>query len=127
MKSDITTREDIVILIESFYQKLLDDEHMSPFFKDIVAKGKLKHHLEVITDFWEDILLHSTKYKNNTMQKHVDFASKIPFKKEHFKIWVSYFFKTLDEHFLGENVEVLKNRVRSIATVMQLKLNVYEK
>ena len=100
---------------------------MIPFFNEIIAQNHLEEHLEVITDFWNDILFHTTTYKNNTMQKHLDKNAFVEFKKEHFTIWTSYLFQTIDAYFKGVVAEQMKNRATSIATVMQLKMNVYKK
>ena len=60
------------------------------------------------------------------MKKHVDKNVFVAFKKEHFTIWMSYFFKTIDDNFEGERSHNMKNRARSIATVMELKMGVYQ-
>ena len=99
---------------------------MLPFFKDIVAKNQLEHHLEVITDFWNDIIFDTMTYSNNVMQKHLDKNVFVTFKKEHFTLWVSYFFETIDASFAGDHSERMKSRAQSIATVMQLKLDLYK-
>ena len=125
MKTDISSRKDIKLIIAKFYKKLLEDENMFPFFEDIIATNSLEHHLEIITDFWNDIIFNTTTYKNNTMKKHIDKNSFIAFKKEHFTIWTSYFFKTIDDNFTGINAHNMKNRASSIATVMQVKMKVY--
>ncbi|WP_299061946.1 group III truncated hemoglobin [uncultured Polaribacter sp.] len=127
MKPDITSRKDIKHIITKFYDQLLVDEKMTPFFEDIVQKNHLEEHLEIISDFWNDILFDTNTYKNNVMQKHVDKNVFIAFKKEHFTIWISYLFETIDAFFDGENAINMKNRARSIATVMELKMGVYQK
>ena len=127
MKPDISSRKDIHFIMSEFYVKLLADEKMFPFFEDIIIQDTLEHHLDVITDFWEDILLDSKKYHNNTMKKHTDKHAFIQFKKVHFELWVSYLFETINAAFSGENTEQMKNRATSIATVMQLKMDIYKK
>lgn len=125
MKPDISSRKDIKHIITKFYDKLLVDENMIPFFTDIVAENQLAHHLDVITDFWSDIIFDTMTYSNNVMQKHLDKNVFVTFKKEHFALWVSYFFDTIDASFIGDNSERMKSRAQSIATVMQLKLGLY--
>ena len=127
MKSDISTRNDIKQIITKFYDLLLIDEKMIPFFENIVVENHLEEHLETITEFWNDILFDTNSYSNNVMKKHVDKNVFVAFKKEHFTIWMSYFFETIDADFDGEKAHNMKNRARSIATVMELKLGVYEK
>ncbi|WP_343329166.1 group III truncated hemoglobin [Polaribacter staleyi] len=126
MKPDISSRKDIKLIITKFYDLLLEDKKMIPFFEDIVAQNHLEEHLNVISDFWNDILFDTNTYANNVMKKHLDKNVFVAFKKEHFTIWISYLFETIDANFEGENVHNMKNRARSIATVMELKLGIYQ-
>lgn len=125
MKPDISSRKDIKLIITKFYELLLADQKMLPFFTDIVAENQLEPHVEIISDFWNDIIFDTMTYQNNVMQKHLDKNVFVAFKKEHFALWVSYFFETIDAHYTGNNSERMKARAQSIATVMQLKLNLY--
>ncbi len=126
IERDISSRKDIKLIITKFYDLLLNDVIMIPFFEDIVINNHLNEHLEIISDFWNDILFQTTSYKNNTMQKHIDKNAFIKFKKEHFAIWTSYLFTTIDANFSGEVAEQMKNRATSIATVMQLKMDLFK-
>ena len=118
---DITTREDIELLMKTFYEKLLLDETISYIFTE-VAKINIEKHIPVITDFWESILLHKNVYHNNTMKIHMDLNAKSPLLKKHFDIWLKYFTTTIDQLFEGEIAVVAKQRALSIATVMQIKI-----
>jgi hemoglobin len=126
MKPDIASRKDIHFIISSFYDKLLSDESMFPFFEEITNNNELNAHLESITDFWNDVLFDTVTYQKNVMQKHLTVHRDIKFKKSHFDVWISYFFDVIDANFSGEKSVVMKNRASSIATVMQLKMNIYK-
>ena len=126
IKNDISNRKDIKLIITKFYDKLLVDKKMMPFFEKIMAENQLEHHLEIITDFWNDIIFDTITYNNNVMQKHLDKHVFVKFTKEHFTVWVSYFFTTIDSFFEGDNAIKMKTRAQSIATVMQLKMNLYK-
>lgn len=125
IKSDILSKEDIKLIITKFYGKLLKDDTMYPFFEDIIQQNELEHHIEIITNFWNDILFDTITYKNNVLQKHLDKNRLMAFQKEHFSTWVSYFVDTIDTFFKGENADKIKTRAQSIATVIQLKMNLY--
>jgi len=125
MKPDINSREDIKSIVTLFYDKMISDEVLYPFFEELVKSGKLKHHLNIITDFWEDVLFDTTKYYQNLLKKHLNKNAFVKFKKEHFKLWLYYFKETIDDAFEGLKAVMMKNRAESIATVMQLKMNVY--
>lgn len=124
-KNDIQSRKDIKLIFTDFYKKLANDQEMFPIFKDIIEQNHLEQHLDIITDFWEDILLHTRKYRNNPMQVHLDFIKKTPFTKQHFKNWLNHLENAIDQNFSGENSSIMKNRAQSIATVMQIKMKLY--
>jgi len=126
MMSDIQSREDLEKIISLFYSKLIEDELLYPFFEEIVEQGTLEVHLEVIVDFWEDILFHTHKYRNNPMKIHTDFHKKMKFKKEQFALWLSHLHNTINTHNEGTNSEIMKNRATSIAMVMQTKMNLFD-
>ena len=126
MKSDIQSRADLENIVFTFYQKLISDQGLSPFFKEIVRENKLAHHLSVVVDFWEDILFQTHHYQNNTMQKHENVHQKIPFEKWHFITWLQYLFEAIDEDFQGNKALEMKTRATSIATVMQIKMDLYK-
>jgi len=125
MLEDISSREDIKLIITEFYKELVSDVKMRPFFEEIIEKNQLESHLETITDFWQDILLETALYENNVLQKHLTIDKKMKFKKEHFEKWLAYLSSTIATFFEGRVAEKMKARARSIATVMQLKMNLY--
>ena len=126
MKNDISNREDIHFIITEFYNKLTSDNEMIPFFDEIVKSNHLEEHINIISDFWNDILFYTNTYANNVLQKHLDFDKKVNFKKEHFVIWLGYLKTTIDDHFKGQNAQNMKDRASSIATVMQVKFKLYQ-
>ncbi len=71
MKSDIASLQDIKLIITKFYEKLLNDAQMKPFFEEIVQQNQLEHHIQIIANFWNDILFDSHSYHENVMQKHL--------------------------------------------------------
>jgi hemoglobin len=50
-KKDIENREDLLLLMQEFYKKLLTDDSINYLFID-VAKIDLPHHLPILVDFW---------------------------------------------------------------------------
>jgi len=122
MKSDITSRKDIHRIVFTFYERLIKDKDMYPFFEDFIINKTLEHHINIITSFWEDILFNTQNYTNNVLQKHLTSHQKNTFKKIHFDTWLTYFIETINNHFKGLNAELMKNRAQSIAIVMQIKM-----
>lgn len=123
MASDIANLQDIHTIITQFYEKLLNDAAMRPFFEAIVQQNHLEHHIDIITHFWHDILFDTHLYHENVMQKHLQQNALHPFEKVHFERWTSYFTTTIDALFEGEQATKMKQRALSIATVMQLKMH----
>ena len=121
MKKDITSRDDLFLLISRFYEKLLTDDSISYLFTD-VAKINLDHHLPVLVDFWDSVLFQSDTYRKNAMQPHLALHQRSPITKQHFETWLRYFTKTVDELFEGATAFIAKERATSIATVMQIKI-----
>jgi hemoglobin len=127
MKKDIENREDIYLLVKDFYVKLLNDDKMHHFFEEFINPELLEKHLQILVDFWDNILFYSGTYQKNAMKPHLDLQPKKPFKPEHFKHWLLHFNNTIDEHFSGEIAHAAKSRALSIATVMQIKIADLEK
>ena len=107
MKPDISSREDIKLIITKFYNLLLADQKMIPFFEDIVAQNHLEEHLDVISDFWNDILFDTNSYSNNVMKKHDDKFVFLRFYEEYFTIWMLYFLETIYTFFNVANASIM--------------------
>lgn len=122
MNRDIENREDLLLLVTRFYEKLLADDSISYLFT-AVAKINLEHHLPVLVDFWDSILFQSDTYRKNAMQLHMLLHQQSPLQKHHFETWLRYFKETVDELFEGEKAFLAKERATSIATVMQIKIS----
>jgi hemoglobin len=122
MKKDIETREELEELLRAFYKKAFADELIGHFFTEVVPLD-LKTHIPVIANFWESVAFNKPNYRKNVMEvhQHIHHLSKI--KKEHLDRWVKIFTETLEESFEGAKTELMKQRARSIATLMDIKLN----
>lgn len=122
MKKDIESREELEEFLRTFYKKAFADELIGHFFTEVVPLD-LNIHIPVIAAFWESIIFNKASYRKNVMEihKHIHDLSKI--QKKHLNRWVKLFTGTLDEDFAGPKTELMKQRARSIATLMDIKLN----
>jgi hemoglobin len=111
---DIQTKEDVTLLITSFYKKVRHDQQLAPHFANV----DWEHHTPVIIDFWCMILLGDPTYKSNPLVKHLH----MPLKKEDFDRWLFHFRNTIDENFVGEKAEEAKQRAMTIAGMFQWKM-----
>jgi hemoglobin len=120
-KEDIKSRDDIIRLITSFYEKVTADPLIGFIFNDIM-KVNWEAHLPVMYDFWESQLLDEHKYTRNAMGVHFEVNRRIKLEESHFDRWLELFSSTLDELFTGDVAESAKKKARSIAAVMLFKM-----
>mgnify|MGYP003456364492 FL=1 len=123
-KTEITSRPDIKLLVETFYGRIRLHPVLGPIFNGIITDWP--SHLELLTDFWETQLLFERKYWGNPLASHQKKNKKMDYtmKSEHFGLWLNLGFATLDELFQGETAQVAKNRARKMSTM--LYLNIFE-
>src|SRR5688500_15358355 len=95
-KREIKTREDIVLLVDTFYSKVKDDELIGPIFTD-VAQIDWQHHLPKMYDFWTTQLIGPPSYEGRPFPPHM----KLSLEREHFQRWLKLFSATVDELFIG--------------------------
>ena len=121
MKNDISNRQDLYLIVSEFYKKLLTNNEMVHFFEKFKEDKILEKHLQILVDFWDNVLFHSGTYRQNAMRPHIELHQEKPFSEKHFEIWLQLFNQSIDEHFEGENTNIIKNRALSIAAVMRIK------
>lgn len=118
---DIETAADIVLLVNSFYEKVKTDEVIGYIFTEAV-KVNWERHLPVMYRFWENVLFYTGGYEGNPVSSHKRLNSLVPLRAEHFKRWNLLFAQTVDELFTGDKALLAKQRALSISTVMQIKV-----
>jgi hemoglobin len=116
---DISSRDDIELLIRRFYDKVQKDDLLSSFFKDV----NWTTHLPVMYDFWETVLFFTGNYSGNPMQAHKALNQRMPMKPEHFTRWLTLFTETIQEMFEGEKAGLAHTRAKAIAYLMQQKIS----
>ncbi len=113
MVTDIKSKSDIELLINSFYEKLLLNSEMKLVFEGI----DFKNHLPQIVHFWSFVLLDEEGYKTNVFDKHLH----LPIKLHQFDIWLNTFTQTVDELFTGEKAEMAKQRATVLTFTFKSK------
>lgn len=109
-KKEITSREDVQILVQEFYGKVRKDSLIGPIFND-VAKVNWDEHIPKLINFWSDILLGEETYMGRPFPPHLRFNLEI----SHFERWLKLFVQTVDENFKGMKAEEAKSRAMNIA------------
>lgn len=116
-KKDIENRQDIELLVSSFYEKAVLDEAIGYFF-DEVRKDNWDSHVQIICNFWESTLLGAMNYQGNPMTKHFELHRRFPMTKAHFDRWFELWSETVMELFAGQVAEDAVFRAKSISGLM---------
>lgn len=107
---DLDTPGNIDTFVALFYEKIVEDEKLSPIFLNH-ANFSIATHLPVVSLYWQKMLLGTKDYTNNTMKIHRDIQASQPFQEVHYERWLYHFNNTLTEKFNG----VYCDRALSIA------------
>ena len=122
MKKDLSNREDVELLVDTFYDKVKANATIGFIFNDI-AKVDWKNHLPRMYSFWASILLGEHSFSGNPMYKHIQLSKIAPMTDKEFSEWLKIFIQTTDELFEGEKAEEAKTRASNIARLMLHKIN----
>tara|TARA_R100001369_G_scaffold92659_1_gene138984 strand:+ start:4266 stop:4664 length:399 start_codon:yes stop_codon:yes gene_type:complete len=122
LKSEIKERQDVNLLVVSFYAKIREHEILGPIFNGIIKDWD--SHLELLTDFWESQLLLKRKYIGNPIAVHQEVDKKMnhTITPEHFGLWLNEWFATIDELFEGEVAWIAKNRAQKMSTMLYMHI-----
>ena len=120
-RSDISSREDIEHIVRSFYDRVLNDEELAPFFTEVVVVD-WDAHLPKMFDFWEGVVFGTGNFKGNPMQVHLKLHLREKLSQQLFKKWLELFSGTIDSLHSGEKANLIKTRALSIATMMQMRI-----
>ncbi|QWX83969.1 group III truncated hemoglobin [Cellulophaga sp. HaHaR_3_176] len=122
-KKEIQNRDDVSLLVRSFYAKVRKDAVLGPIFNGIITDWE--SHLELLTDFWEtQFFLKKRKYHGNPIEAHNDVDDKMNggVTPEHFGLWLNLWFETIDDLFIGDTAFTAKNRARQMNTMLYMKM-----
>ncbi|KAB2859860.1 MAG: group III truncated hemoglobin [Flavobacteriales bacterium] len=123
MKHDISSKEDIKLLIDTFYNKVQANATLGYIFND-VAKLNWDEHLPKMYSFWGSLLLQEHTYAGNPMKIHVELSKITTMSNAEFSEWLTLFCETVDELFEGETAEEAKTRAANIARLMQHRIEI---
>jgi len=115
---DITNRDDIIKLVDTFYNKVKADALLAPVFSHL----DWEKHMPTMYNFWSSMLLGDQSYQGNPFQKHIHLS----ITSAHFEKWLDLFNRTVDELFSGFKADEVKSRAISIAGLFQTKLGLLQ-
>ena len=121
LKGDIKNHDDIVLLIDTFYDKVQANETIGFIFNNVVQVS-WPHHLPKMYSFWGSLLLGEHSYTGNPMARHIELGKVTAMTQTQFTAWLNLFTATVDELFTGEKAEEAKTRAGNIAGLMLHKI-----
>ncbi len=114
--NDSITRENLRVLMTSFYIKVIDDKVLSDFFTnelgDDIGNKDWEEHIELLADFWLAKLMDEDTYKGNVFGMHTRVAG---IKRESFVRWMELFSISADEVYVPELSLVFKDKGRDFS------------
>jgi hemoglobin len=119
-KQDITSMEDIKLLVDTFYGKIRIDILLGDIFNGII-KDRWPEHLEKMYRFWQTVLLGEHTYYGSPFQPH----ARLSIEQRHFDTWLKLWHETVDEHFTGTKADETKWRGDKMAAMFLSKIEYY--
>ncbi len=120
-RRDIQTKDDIRLLVDTFYDKVKKDEVIGYIFQEIIGED-WSHHLPVMYNFWNTVLFAQQGYTGNPVKKHIEIDKRIPLEETHFSRWALLWNDTIDELFAGEIADTAKKRAHAMIQLMSMKI-----
>ncbi len=117
---DITTIEDIKLLVDSFYGKIRVNLLLGGIFNGVI-KDRWPEHLEKMYRFWQTVLLGKHTYYGSPFPPH----AQLPVEQRHFDAWLKLWYETIDEHFEGAKADEAKWRGDKMAVMFLSKIEYY--
>jgi hemoglobin len=126
MKKELENREDIQLLVNTFYESVRKNPVLQPIFEE-VAKVDWPHHLPRMYDFWESVLFGEVAFKGNPMIAHIDLSRKTEMSERQFDTWLAIWGQTVDTLFTGKKANEAKQKAHNIAGLMLYKIQTVPK
>lgn len=119
--ADIRDRDDILVLVRTFYETAFQDPLIGRIFTE-VAHMDLAHHLPIMGDFWESVLFQTGGYRRDALALHAAVHTKHALTAEHFDRWLTLWTATVDRLHEGPVAERAKEQAARIALSLQRRL-----
>ena len=115
-KRDISGVDDIKLFVDTFYEKVREDNLIGPVFNNVIDDWT--PHLQKMYAFWNAVLFSVPGFTGNPFAKHAP----LPIESVHFDRWLVLFNDTIDSLFEGEVARDAKKRANTMAILFLSKL-----
>ncbi len=119
--TDVETRKDIELLVDTFYNRVKQDDAIGHIFHKIIGED-WSHHLPVMYMFWETVLLQKPGYTGNPIGKHIDVDRRVTLNDEHYERWLTLWHQTVNDLFAGPVAEEAKKRAGLMIDLIRMKV-----
>ncbi|CAD0002008.1 group III truncated hemoglobin [Flavobacterium salmonis] len=117
---DISNIEDIKLLVNTFYEKVQNDDLIGSIFNEKMT-GRWPEHLEKMYRFWQTLLLEEHTYSGSPFPPH----KQLPVNQSHFDRWMEIFTETVDNLFVGKLADEAKVRAANMAYMFNYKIEYF--
>lgn len=114
---DISTLDDIQLLVDTFYEKIRKDALLGPIFNEKIGDN-WSDHLQRMYKFWQTVLLDEHTYFGAPFPPH----AQLPVEMEHFNHWLSIFSDTVMSLFSGEKADKAVWQGQRMAEIFHSKI-----
>jgi hemoglobin len=125
MKYDIRNKDDIKLLVDTFYGKVQESEILGFIFNDI-AEVDWDTHLPHMYNFWAGILFGENQFRGQPMYKHIMLSKKTEMSDKQFAEWLRLFGETVFDLFEGPRADEVIARSQMIARNFLYRINQVE-
>jgi hemoglobin len=106
-------------LVETFYDRVLQDPDLAPNFRDALSH-RWSEHLDTMVDFWSSVTLRTGRYSGKPHLAHAP----LPLTPELFGRWLALFEATAREICEPDVADFFVDRARRIAESLQIGLGI---
>ena len=115
-RRDITSRNDVDVLVRAFYRQVAMDDVLGPVFEAVPVDWSV--HIPKLVDFWAWQLLGVPGYEGNPLLAHTPVHASTPFRPAHYERWLELFETTVVDLFEGPVADVAVHRARKMAAAL---------
>jgi hemoglobin len=115
-RTELRDRGDVDLLVRRFYQAVIPDEVLGPYFA--VMRVDWSVHIPKLVDFWAGRLLAAPGYTGNPVGAHQPVLDRMAFGEAELARWLELWCETVDELFVGDVADLAKAKAHMAATAI---------